>query len=108
MEREHRFHPTRRWRLDFADPEALVAIEVEGVTYQGSGKRTKLGGRHVSPAGFHADAEKYAEAAILGWRVIRVTPKMVKSGQALDYLERALARPGSALSPRPSCGNLRL
>jgi hypothetical protein len=32
-EREHRFHETRQWRMDFAWPEALVALEVEGGTW---------------------------------------------------------------------------
>lgn len=30
--REHRFHPTRRWRFDFAWPDEKVALEVEGGT----------------------------------------------------------------------------
>ena len=29
---EYRFHETRRWRFDFAYPEQLLAIEVEGGT----------------------------------------------------------------------------
>lgn len=108
MEREYRFHEKRRWRFDFADPEAMVAVEVEGVTFVGQGKNTRLGGRHVTPTGFHADAEKYAEAVAAGWRVLRVTPKMVKSGDALRYVERALgldspqAIPGSR---RRAAGN---
>ena len=34
--------------------------------------------------------EKYAELAIAGWRLIRVTGKQVKNGQALQWIERAL------------------
>lgn len=88
--REHRFHPSRRYRFDFAWPESKLAAEVEGVTFEGKGKDTKLGGRHVSVKGFESDAEKYNEAAILGWRVLRVTARMIKRGQALLYIERAL------------------
>ena len=29
-EPEYRFHPVRRWRFDFANPEYKVAIEFEG------------------------------------------------------------------------------
>ena len=88
MKREHRFHPTRRWRFDFADPGSLIAVEIEGLNYEGAGKKTKLGGRHVSVKGFKEDCEKYNEAAVLGWRVLRVTVEMVKSGKALQYIER--------------------
>ena len=65
-------------------------MEVEGLTFEGKGKDTRLGGRHVSVKGFEQDAVKYSEAAILGWRVLRVTGRMVKRGEALAYVERAL------------------
>jgi len=80
--REYRFHPKRKWRFDFAWPARLVAVEVEGGTFSG--------GRHSRGRGFEADAEKYAEAAILGWRVLRVTTAMVNDGRALDLIERAM------------------
>jgi very-short-patch-repair endonuclease len=60
---QHRFHPTRRWAFDFAWPELMLAVEVEG----GVGTR----GRHVRPAGFIADCEKYTTAAAMGWAVLR-------------------------------------
>lgn len=81
-EREHRFHPTRRWRFDFAWPDHLIACEVEGATWSG--------GRHTRGAGFEADCEKYNEACLLGWRVLKVTGAMVRDGRALDVVERAL------------------
>ena len=87
---EFMFHPKRKWRFDFAFPEQYLAVEVEGVKFVGRGKDTRLEGRHVSPRGFEEDAVKYNEAAILGWRVLRVTAKMIKSGEALQYVERAL------------------
>ena len=37
-----------------------------------------------------ADAEKYAEAGIRGWLVVRGTPPMIRSGLAADLLVRAL------------------
>lgn len=67
-EREHRFHPTRKWRFDFAWPSHKLAVEVEGG-----------GGRHHSFAGHHADCDKYNEAVRLGWRVMRFTGKHIKS-----------------------------
>ena len=67
---EVRFHPTRRWRFDFAHEATLVAIEVEGGTW--------VGGRHTRPAGFHKNCEKYNAANLLGWTVFRLTPQMIK------------------------------
>lgn len=81
-ESEYRFSPERMWRFDFAWPAALVAVEVEGGTYSG--------GRHSRGAGFEADCIKYAEAAIRGWLVIRVTTEMVDDGRAVALVGRAL------------------
>lgn len=80
--REYRFAPPRRWRFDFAWADAKVAAEVEGGRW--------VGGRHNSPTGFADDCEKYAEAVVRGWAVLRVTPEMVHSGAALRLIERVL------------------
>ena len=96
FEREYRFHPTRRWRADFAivlfrhPSEPLYAapdqvdilVEVEGGAY--------VQGRHTRGPAFEADCEKYAAAAILGYRVIRVTPRQVDDGRALSWIRQAL------------------
>lgn len=83
-EREYRFHPTRRWRFDFCWPheDVRLAVEVEGGVY--------VSGRHTRGAAFEADAEKYAEAMLAGWRLLRVTPRHIRSGQAIEWIERAL------------------
>lgn len=80
-EAEFRFHPTRRWRFDYAWPAHMVALEYEGIYGRG-------GSRHTSLAGYAGDAEKYSEAAILGWCVIRVTAPMVRDGKLTDMLVR--------------------
>ncbi len=82
--REWQFDGKRKWRFDFAypDPDVLLAIEVEGGTW--------TGGRHTTGVGFERDAEKYAHAAIKGWRVIRATSDQVKSGVAAGWVEQAL------------------
>ena len=67
---ELRFHPTRRWRFDFAWPESRIAVECEG------GVWTR--GRHTRGAGFIADCEKYNAAAALGWCVFRCTSDMLR------------------------------
>lgn len=82
--REFRFHPTRRWRYDFAFVENKVAVEVDGGVW--------VQGRHTRPSGFIEDMHKLNEAAILGWTVIRVTGEMIRKGEALKLIERALGR----------------
>ena len=79
---EHRFHPVRRWRFDFAWPDSRVALEVEGGAYSA--------GRHVRAEGFLADCEKYSEAAALGWRIIRVPPADLCATRTLAWIRRAL------------------
>ena len=79
--REFRFHPERRWRFDFAYPEKRLAVEVEGIVGP-SGI-----GRHQTAGGYEADCEKYAEAMVYGWQVLRLTPRMVKNGKGFDYIE---------------------
>ena len=81
-EPEYQFHPTRKWRFDFAFPAAKVAVEYEGTT---GGK----GGRHQRREGYAEDAVKYTEAALLGWKVIRVTSSTVK--HLWDWLDRAFS-----------------
>ena len=83
-ERESRFHETRRWRFDFFWPDKQVACECEGGTW-GRGKS-----RHTTGSGFHKDAEKYNEAALLGILVLRVDAKQVKDGSAINWLKKAL------------------
>lgn len=61
--REHKFHPIRKWRFDFAIPEFFIAVECEGAVWSG--------GRHTRGSGYSKDCEKYNNATLLGWRVLR-------------------------------------
>jgi very-short-patch-repair endonuclease len=81
-EREYRFHPVRRWRFDYAWVDAKLAVEVEGGTWQG--------GRHSRGAGYAQDAEKGNTALALGWRLLRYTPGMLKSGDLVVATVRGL------------------
>ncbi len=60
-----------------------VSVEIEGGIFM------KKGGRHNRGAGMRNDMEKYAEAVIAGWRLIRIVPEWIKNGRALDYVRRA-------------------
>jgi len=80
---EHPFAKPRRWRFDLAWPAHKLAVEVEGGTW--------AGGRHSRGSGYELDVEKYNEATLLGWRVLRVTTHMVTDGRALAIIQRAFA-----------------
>jgi hypothetical protein len=79
---EVRFHPTRRWRFDWAWESSRVALEINGGVW--------TGGRHSRGSGQIGDMEKLNEAQIAGWQVFQVTPKQVKSGEAFEVIKRAL------------------
>ena len=62
---EYKFHPKRRWRIDFYLPEYGLAIELEGGIF--------TQGRHTRGSGFIGDIEKYNEITAAGLSLIRVT-----------------------------------
>lgn len=74
----------RRWRFDWAWPERLIALEIEGGTF------VKGGGRHQRREGFVADCQKYNHAALSGWIVLRVTPAQLDSVATFDLVRRAI------------------
>jgi very-short-patch-repair endonuclease len=97
FEKEYRFAPPRRWRADFLvlavaplDPHRIVdwaknpviLVEIDGGAF--------IAGRHSRGTGVEADCEKQSAAAILGYRVIRLTPKQVEDGRGLSWIRQAL------------------
>ena len=80
--KEFRFHPTRRWRFDYAFPELKIAVEVEGGVY--------IQGRHTRGSGFIKDMEKYNTAASMGWTILRVTPDEKLTAKTVDLLRKTL------------------
>jgi very-short-patch-repair endonuclease len=70
LEREFKFHSTRKWRADFAHLDSRTLIEIEGGIF--------TNGRHTRGAGYAADLEKYLEATLAGWRVVRLGPRELK------------------------------
>lgn len=79
---EYRFCPERKWRADLAWPELKVIVEIEGGVW--------TNGRHIRGKGFIGDIEKYNRAAILGYRLLRFTPEMVKDQTAVSEIMEAL------------------
>jgi hypothetical protein len=83
-QREFMFHRKRKWRFDLAWPELLIAVEIEGGIWSG--------GRHVRGEGYEADCEKYNEAQLAGWMVLRFTPRMIKKDKAGGVIETAIRK----------------
>ena len=76
---EYKFHPTRRWRFDFAWSEQKLA---------GGGW---INGRHNRGTGFANDMEKYHEAMKLGWNIYRCNGELMNSGRAIEVIELLLS-----------------
>lgn len=68
-QREFRFDPVRKWRIDFAYPDKKLAIEIEGGIF--------THGRHARVGGFLSDIEKYNALVKAGWRLLRYPPKRI-------------------------------
>lgn len=85
---EFRFHPTRRWRSDFAHPGARVLIELEGIFF----RPTQGKSRHQTGTGYREDCEKYNEAQFHHWDVFRLTtvdvPTLERLAQFIRWREK--------------------
>jgi len=78
---ELRFHPTRKWRFDYAWPEAKVFLEVEGGSW--------MGGRHTNPKGFAGDMAKYNAATCMGWKKLACTPQQLMTLPTITMIKVA-------------------
>lgn len=87
-ETQYRFHPERRWRLDFAFPDELVAVELDGGIF--AAENGGEIGKHARGAGRCKDMEKRNAAAEVGWLVLTYGPPHVRSGEAALQIERVL------------------
>ncbi len=87
-EPEYRFHPTRRYRSDRAWPPQRILVEFDGGGWLPGGAHS-----HGKGCGFERDRRKDAEALLLGWRVLRLTPAMVRDGSGVHCLAALLGRP---------------
>lgn len=79
---EHRFHPERKWRWDYAYPASKLAIEVDGGVW--------VGGKHGRGSGIVKDHEKRNAGAVLGWRLLLVQPKQLMDPETARLVYRAL------------------
>ena len=91
LETEFLFHPTRKYRADFAFPfvEHPLLIEVEGLVNEWDRDKGEKSA-HQTWSGVQRDCEKHSNAAVCGYRVIRVTKQHIESGQAIGWILDAL------------------
>jgi hypothetical protein len=73
---EHYFDERRRHRADFAFKKQRLIVEIEG-------------SQHREKANFESDIQKYNLAAAHGWRLIRLTPNMILTGESVAVLQAA-------------------
>lgn len=66
-ERQYKFHPTRKWRADFAWPQFKIIVEISGGLY--------VTGRHNRGAQMEQEYEKFNSAQAMGYRVFLFGPK---------------------------------
>jgi hypothetical protein len=79
---EHVFHPTRKWRWDFAWPEEMLALEVDGGNF--------VQGAHVRGARILLTHEKLNAAAVLGWRILYCVPRNLCTEEMIATLKSLL------------------
>ena len=79
---EYRFLKKRRFRFDFAWPDRMMAVEVEGGVW--------TGGRHTRGQGYSRDLEKYNLATLHGWRVFRFTTQDVTTQKAIAFISAVM------------------
>ena len=80
FEQEFEFHPKRKWRADFHLVGKKILVEVEGAIWSG--------GRHTRGKGYIGDMEKYNAATMMGFQVLRFSTDQVKSGHAIQQIEK--------------------
>ena len=72
MEQQYIFHPTRRWRMDFATVDgSKVCVEIDGGEF--------ANGAHNRGVRMAQDYEKRNEATMMGFAVLQFTGAMVKN-----------------------------
>jgi hypothetical protein len=81
-----RFHPTRKWELDYLAKAFSLGIEIHGGIFSA--------GRHTTGTGFENDRAKMNAAHELGITVLEFTGAMLTDGTAIAQTERVLRTRG--------------
>jgi hypothetical protein len=96
---EFKFHPTRKWRSDFAllgeinGKRVAILVEYDGLGFEKTG--------HTQTAGFTKDAQKRNAALILGYVPLHYTCENYEdlSGDLKEYFKNL--NPGTGTTEQP-------
>lgn len=86
FESQVKFHPRRRWRLDYLARPYQLGIEIHGGIFSA--------GRHTTGKGFTQDRIKLNAAAEMGITVLEFTSDTLADGTAIAQTERMLTQRG--------------
>ena len=75
---EYKFHPTRKWRIDYAWPSRKLAVEIDGGIWRN--------GSHSRGSGLMRNYEKRNAMAVMGWRLLCYTPQSIDMTQIREAL----------------------
>jgi hypothetical protein len=82
---EHKFHPTRRWRLDYYFPRIQLGLEIQGGTWTNGG--------HSRGSGVTSDLEKKEALLLAGIRLYELDggkTGRVMSGHGINILKQLI------------------
>lgn len=95
--REYHFCDGRQWRADFAWPEQMIILEVQGGAF--------VNGGHTRGPAYVKEMERTNTAALLGWRMFFTTPKNLMTELTMRMLKQALGlhpvEPSLIAIPKP-------
>ncbi len=86
FEKHVKFHPKRKWELDYLAARFKLGIEIHGGTHSE--------GRHVRGDGFESDRRKMNAAHEMGITVLEFTAAMLTDGTAIQQTERVMKARG--------------
>jgi very-short-patch-repair endonuclease len=90
--KEYRFHPVRKWRIDFAWPALKLAMEIEGGLF--------VKGAHGRGAHYRSDCEKYNALAEMGWTLLRYLPNEIDWVQVKNVINRLQSENAASLAAK--------
>lgn len=80
---EYKFHPVRKWRMDFCWVDYGVFLEVQGGLF--------VQGRHSRGAAMLKEFEKTNAASEMGYRMLLCQPKDLCSTTTIETIRKTLA-----------------
>ena len=79
-------NPKRMWVFDRIFPDFKLIIEIDGGIW--------IAGAHGHPVDITRNMTKQNDAALLGFQLLRFTPREAKNGHAITFTQRVLHTKG--------------